>query len=71
MCNKASSGDTAIRCRFGKKKSKSGLMNLLEKKKARQGKSKREKKRGKEVKRGKERKREDMDTGTSAAPDSH
>lgn len=39
--------------------------------KARQGKSKREKKRGKEVKRGKERKREDMDTGTSAAPDSH
>lgn len=39
--------------------------------KARQGKSKREKKRGKEVKRGKQRKREDMDTGTSAAPDSH
>lgn len=49
MCNKASSGDTAIRCRFGKKKSKSGLMNLLEKKKkARQGKA-----------RVKERKREE------------
>lgn len=48
--NKTSLGDTAIRCRFGKKKSKSGLMNLLEKKKARQSKRKREKKRRKERK---------------------